>query len=83
MAEDADLVAELDALEVHKGPPKLTCIWWQAQSEPVIEAAIRNSKAKGHTRVAARLRELGERLTAPDIKLHAEGKCKCQTSPQS
>lgn len=85
-AEDpaAALVAGLDAIEIHKGPEKITCLWWREQPQEVREAVTRNYRRVGHTAVTAKLRDAGQRVTAPDIKLHAEGACsRCQTSATS
>ena len=81
MAEDADLMAGLQALSAHKGPQKLTCLWWREQSPELRDLVRRKVETVGHTGVTRYLREKGARVTAPDIKAHAVGKCEaCQTS---
>jgi hypothetical protein len=81
VAEDADLMAGLEALAVHKGPQKLTCLWWREQTPELRELVRRKVETVGHTGVTRFLRENGARVTAPDIKSHASGKCdSCQTS---
>ena len=79
-AEDpkGSLVSFLDSLESARGPARLTCQWWADQDDQVREAVTRNVARVGHTLVARKLRDAGYRVTYPDIKLHAEGKCRCQ-----
>ena len=79
MTEDiGNLVSTLDSLETSKGPEKVTCQWWRQQPPEVHEAVTRNVARVGHTIVTRKLRESGARVTNPDVKLHAEGKCpKC------
>ena len=79
-AEDATgLISELDALEVVKGPERLTCQWWRQQTPETLAAVTRAVQRVGHTAVARHLRSTDNRVTPPDLKLHAEGRCaKCR-----
>jgi hypothetical protein len=81
VAEDTDLMAGLEALAVHKGPQKVTCLWWREQSPELLDLVRRKVETVGHTSVARYLRENGARVTPPDLKTHAEDKCdSCRTS---
>lgn len=84
MAEDIDLAAELDSLEVAKGPDPMTCRFWRGADERTRTAIVRNVKRLGHTAVFKHLRGRGVRVTSDGIRDHAAGKCaKCQISPTS
>ena len=77
--EGTGLISELDSLEVVKGPERLTCQWWRQQSPETLEAVVRAVQRVGHTAVARHLRATSNRVTPPDLKLHAEGRCdKCR-----
>ena len=75
MAEDIDLLADLEALQSTKGPEKMTCQWWRAQPPEIQAATTRAVQRVGHTGVSRMLRAKGFRVTPPDIKLHAEDGC--------
>ena len=79
MTEDAlSLVDDLDALEdTGKGPGNQTCIWWRKQTPETLDAVKRAVGRVGHTGVTRliRAKDRTARVTPPNMKLHAEGKC--------
>jgi hypothetical protein len=84
VAEDADLLSDLAALQPKRGPEKQTCIWWRDQPTEVHEATISAVQRVGHTGVARLLRNKGISVSPPDLKIHADRKCsKCQSSQTS
>jgi len=80
VAENTDLIAELDALESSRGPRAITCAWWENATPEQRDAVTRNVRRTNFTMVTKRMRALGHRVTPNGIRDHAAGTCQCQTS---